>query len=307
MTLPREPSPETLLQPGQSRRVDVGLADRLGALPSPAGKTLSRVVAVHEVCPPGARYAPDPLDCLTLFLTLHGRAEACVGARVFSHQPGALVAVASGCRITEQVAPAQPWRLCYLQIAGPWADQMDGWLRGQDPPVLVFSDAPARRRQVFVEMAEMALAQPDGWPWLLLSRCAELLGGLYADARAGSPGEALVAQVARLLDAAPAERPTVAQMAARLGLTPRQLLYQFGRAAGEPLALWTRKRRVAAGRRLLSQGLSVTQAAEQLGYANPYHFSRVFKAVTGSAPSAVRAGGAGLHVRAERLTEKENE
>ncbi len=300
------------MQPGQSRRADVSLAAGTGGAPAPAGDTLTRIVAVHEVCPPDARYAPAPMDCLTLFLTLHGRAEVRVGARVFSHQPAALVAIASGCRIAERVAPTQPWRLYYLQIAGPWADQMDGWLRGQDPPVAVFPDAPARRRQVFVETAELALAQPDGWPWLLLSRCAELLGGLYADARAGAPGEALVAQVARLLDAAPAERPTVAQMAARLNLTPRQLLYQFGKAAGEPMAQWTRRRRVAAARRLLGQGLSVTQTAEQLGYANPYHFSRVFKAVTGSAPSAVRASGAGLHVRpelptqTERLTEKEN-
>lgn len=294
------------MRPGQSRRADVSLADPLDGWPAPAGGTLSRVVAVHEVCPPDSCYTPAPLDCLTLFLTLHGRAEVRVGARAFGHQPGALVAVASGCRITEQVAPGQPWQIYYLQIAGPWADQMDGWLRGQDPPVAVFPDAPARRRQVFVEMAELALAQPDGWPWLLLSRGAEFLGGLYADARAGSPTEALVAQVARLLDAAPAERPTVAQMAARLGLTPRQLLYQFGKASGEPLALWTRRRRIAAARRLLSQGLSVTQAAERLGYANPYHFSRVFKALTGSAPSTVRAGGAGLHAHAEQPKKKEN-
>ena len=263
-------------------------------------------MAVHEVCPPDARYAPAPLDRLTLFLTLHGRAEARVGPRTLSHQPGALVAAASGCRITEQVAPAQPWHIYYLQLAGPWADQMDGWLRAHDPPARVFPDAPARRRQVFVETAELALGQPDGWPWLLLSRCAEVLGGLYADARADTPGEALIVQVSRLLDAAPAERPTVAQIAARLNLTPRQLLYQFGKAAGEPLALWTRRRRVAAARRLLSQGLSVTQTAEHLGYANPYHFSRVFKALTGVAPSAVRAGGTSLHVHLEQPPEKEN-
>ena len=295
------------MQPGQSRRAEVSLADPLDGSPAPAGETLSRVVAVHEVCPPDACYQPAPLDCLTLFLTRHGRAEVRVGRGAFAHQPGALVAAASGCQIREQVAPAQPWHLYYLQIAGPWADQMDGWLRAQDPPALVLPAAPARRRQVFVEMAELALAQPDGWPWLLLSRGAELLGGLYADARAGSPGESLVAQVARMVDAAPAERPAVAQIAGRLNMTPRQLLYQFGKATGEPLALWTRRRRVAAARRLLGQGLSVTQAAEQLGYANPYHFSRVFKAVTGIAPSAVRAGGAGLHVRTEQFTHEENE
>ncbi len=280
--------------------MDVGLADAPGDSPAPTGDTLARILAVHEVCPPGACYAPDPLDRLTLFLTLHGRAEVRVGAGVFGHQPGAIIAAARGCRISERVAPGQPWHLYYLQLAGSWADQMDDWLRGHDPPVAVFPDVSLLRRQAFVEMAEAALCQPSGWPWLLLSRGAELLGGLYADARAGTPGEALVAQVARLLDDAPAERPTVAHLAARLHLTPRQLVYQFTKAAGEPLASWARRHRVAAARRLLSQGLSVTQTSERLGYANPYHFSRVFKAVTGSAPSSVRAGGVGLHTgRAE--------
>ena len=283
----------------------MSLTDGTTDSPAPAGAALSRVTAVHEVCPPDDRYGPAPLDRLTLFLTLHGRAEVRVGGRAFGHQPGALVAIASGCRINEWVTPPHPWHLYYFQLAGPWADQMDGWLGGQDPPVAVFPDAGARRRQVFTEMAELALCQPDGWPWQLLSRGAELLGGLYADVRAGSPGEALVAQVARLLDAAPGERPTVAQLAARLHLTPRQLVYRFGKAAGEPLALWTRRHRVAAARRLLSQGLSVTQASERLGYANPYHFSRVFKAVTGSVPSSIRAGGMGLHVRAEQGTDGE--
>ena len=293
MTNPLDPP----LRPGESRRADVGLADAPAGSPAPAGASLARVLAVHEVCPPGARYAPEPLDRLTLFLTLHGRAEVTAGGRIFGHQPGALIAAASGCRLTERVLPERSWHLYYLQLSGPWADQMDEWLRNQDPPVVLFPDADARRRQVFLEMAELALGQPDGWPWLLLSRSAELLGGLYAGARVGSPAGALLVQVARLLDAAPAERPTVALLAARLGLTPRQLLYQFRKAAGEPLALWTRRRRVAAARRLLGQGLSVTQAAERLGYANPYHFSRAFKAVTGSAPSSVRAEAAGLHAR----------
>ena len=287
--------------------MDIGLADTPGGGPAPAGNALTRIIAVHEVCPPDARYTPAPLGNLTLFLTLHGRAEVQVGAGMFSHQPGTLVAAARGCRISERVAPNHPWHLYYFQLAGPWADQMDGWLRGRDSPVVVFPDTGARRRQVFVEMAELALCQPDGWPWLLLSRGAELMGGLYADARAGSPGEALVAQVARMLDAAPTERLTVAQLAARLGLTPRQLVYQFGRAAGEPLALWTRRHRIAAARRLLSQGLSVTQASERLGYANPYHFSRIFKAMTGSAPSSVRTGSVGLHTRAARNEEGKQE
>ena len=42
--------------------------------------------------------------------------------------------------------------------------------------------------------------------------------------------------------------------------------------------------------RLLDQGnLKVRQVAEQLGYADPYYFSRLFKSVVGMAPSHYRA------------------
>ena len=54
------------------------------------------------------------------------------------------------------------------------------------------------------------------------------------------------------------------------------------RAAG---VLDTQQRQALLVRRLLGQGLSVTQAAERLGYANPYHFSRTFKAVRASQTS----------------------
>ncbi len=289
------------LRPGQSRRVDVRLDEPFAPLPCPPGDAVTRIIAVQEVCPPSDRYTPAPLGCLTLFLTRHGRAEVAVGGRTFLHQPGALITAASGCRIVEQVAPDQPWSLAYLQIAGPWAEGMDAWLRRLDPPVMVCPAVSARRRQVFTELVELALAQTDGWAWLFVSRLAELLGSLYSDSLSASPGDALLQQVARLLDAAPAERPSTAQMAASLQMTTWQFIYQFGKAAGEPLASWIRKRRIAAARRLLSQGQSVSSVAEQLGYANPYHFSRVFKAVTGATPSMARANAPafGLHVREE--------
>lgn len=82
--------------------MDVSLTDDLAGALAPAGATLSRVAAAHEVCPPDACYTPEPLDRWTLFLTLSGRA--------------------------------------------------------QDPPVVVFPNAPARQRQVSVEIAELALA-----------------------------------------------------------------------------------------------------------------------------------------------------
>ena len=255
--------------------------------PAPEEGAFTRIIAAEEICPAGAAYAPPILEGLALFLTRQGRAQLQVGAKAVSHQPGTFVLVASGCVIQEQVALEQPWHVCYLLLSGPWADGMDRWLRRLETDVQVWRDPAPRRRLIVTEMVEGALTQTEGWPWRFLSQAAELWGSLYHDPAWASAEDALTLRLAHLLDAVPADRLTLAEMAGGLGLTPRQLLYQFGKATGEPLAQWIWKRRISTARRLLSQGHSVTAVAEQLGYANPYHFSRAFKSVTGLAPSVI--------------------
>ena len=258
-------------------------------------------MAAEEVCPPGDVYAPAPLDSLALFLTHAGRAQVQVGPHSFRHQPGSLVAIASGSAIREQVDVGRPWHVRYLLLRGPWAAQMDSWLSRQGVQFRVWPDAPARRGQAFSEIVELALAETDGWQWRFLSGSAEVLGGLYSDASPTNAADALVAQIARLVDGSPGDRLSVGEMAARVGLMPRQLLYRFGLASGEPLASWIRRRRVATARRLLAQGVSVSAVSDQLGYANPYHFSRVFKELVGETPSGFRetALQGRLHLRRE--------
>jgi AraC family transcriptional regulator of arabinose operon len=281
------------LRPGESRRAVASWVDGLADAPTPGQNALAEALAVQEVCPPGAVYMPGPVQRPTLFLTLHGRAETVVAGQTFTHQPGSLFVMASGSAPVETVGDTQPWHVVYLQLSGPWANELDTWLERRHPAVLVCPAIIARRRHLMTAMLDLALTQAPGWSWPFVAACAELLGGLYAEAPAHSPGDALMERLARLLDNDLAARATLTELAEHVGLTPRQLLYQFGKTSGEPLAGWIRRRRVTAARRLLSQGQSVTSVSERLGYANPYHFSRAFKAVTGVAPSVVR--DAALH------------
>ena len=279
----------TALRPGESRRTVAALAEETSDTPTPGQNALMEAVAVHEVCPPGDIYTPGPVQQPTLFLTLHGRAETVINGQTFVHQTGSMIVIASGSAPVETVGDAQPWHVVYLQISGPWANELDTWLARRQPPVLVCPAASARRRHLMTAMLDLALTQAPGWNWQFVSACAELLGGLYTEEAAHTPSEALIERMARLLDDDLSARASLPELAAQVGLTQRQLLYQFGKASNEPLAAWIRRRRVAAARRLLSQGQSVSSVSERLGYANPYHFSRAFKAVTGVAPSIVRA------------------
>jgi transcriptional regulator GlxA family with amidase domain len=52
---------------------------------------------------------------------------------------------------------------------------------------------------------------------------------------------------------------------------------------------WLRRLRVAEARRLLADlDLPVKEVGRRVGFEDPYHFSRVFRAIDGLSPSAHR-------------------
>jgi AraC-like DNA-binding protein len=182
-------------------------------------------------------------------------------------------------------------------LMGSWVNQLEAYLVAQERPVLDGVRASTLGRQVFTEMTEIVFSQPPGWQWRFTGYGAEMLGNLYAYATLALPGEGLVRRLADLLDAQPEARFTVEELAECVGLTSRQLIYQFQKVTGKPLGLWIRERRMTTARKLLGQGQSVCTVAEKMGFANPYHFSRVFKEFTGVVPSVVseNARRNGLH------------
>ncbi len=81
----------------------------------------------------------------------------------------------------------------------------------------------------------------------------------------------------------------VHQLAEHVGVSSSYLRQLFRKWVGEsPQQHHTRHRIAAAKRMLTTQALNVKEVAEHVGYSDPYHFSRVFKKITGSSPSTVR-------------------
>jgi AraC-like DNA-binding protein len=93
-------------------------------------------------------------------------------------------------------------------------------------------------------------------------------------------------------------RPGAATLARELGMAERTLTSHCRDHLGaSPLRLF-RKRQMEHARYLLAGGMSVAAAAEHLGFANPFHFSAVFRRVHGRPPSHAGIGmppaGAGM-------------
>jgi len=72
-------------------------------------------------------------------------------------------------------------------------------------------------------------------------------------------------------------------------LTPEHINALFRLELGTTPGAFIQRERVRLAYRLLSdEGLSVKETAERTGFADPFHFSRVFKRLTGQPPSRLR-------------------
>ena len=135
------------------------------------------------------------------------------------------------------------------------------------------------------------LAASPAEPWTAGQVAQAVLHAVFASCgpEAGRPAEprlrALLLEIERRL----ATPPGLAEMAAMVHLSESRFARWFREERGESPAAYVRRRRVAeACRRLAFTDESVDQVAEALGFANRFHFSRVFKAVIGETPGAFK-------------------
>ena len=212
---------------------------------------------------------------------------------------GSAYASAPDARLGLRSDPTRPLRRFYLWIEGPGAAQAiarAGLGRGRVRRV----GAPGEIR--------------DAWEWLLregtaasprggeLARAlADVLLLKLADARDAGAAEAEAGaresfeRCRALVDAQPARLRGAAELAAAAGLRTETVCRLFRRYLDTTPGAYLRTRRMRlAAERLRLPGARVKEIAAELGFADAFHFSRVFKAELGVAPRTWRARADGV-------------
>ena len=109
-----------------------------------------------------------------------------------------------------------------------------------------------------------------------------------APQRARPDADRIARQVASRLSDELTAPPTLAEMAADLGLSRYQLLRAFRTAMGMPPYAWLAQHRVTRARTLLDLGHRPADAATLVGFADQAHLTRWFRRVLGVTPGAYR-------------------
>jgi AraC-like DNA-binding protein len=104
------------------------------------------------------------------------------------------------------------------------------------------------------------------------------------------PEHRAVALVRERVDAAPGRKWTLAELAQDTGLTAKHLCTVFGRQVGQTPHQYLLAARLDGIKRALAEtDLSITQLAEDYGFASSQHLARVFAAKVGCSARAFRA------------------
>ncbi len=236
-------------------------------------------------------YAPHAHQEFTVGVTVGGlEVIAYRGGRIVSG-PGSIVVLEPGEMHTG--GPAAPEGYAYQALyAGP--DLLTDGTHGRSlphfrEPVLQDPELATALRRAHSDLS----AHPDPLeaesrlPWLLTA-----LTRRHSTARASDdtlPGAGRIARTVRdrLADELLAP-PSLATLAADLGLSRYQLLRAFRTTTGVPPYAWLAQYRVTRARALLDAGLRPAEAAALVGFADQAHLTRWFRRVLGVTPAAYR-------------------
>ncbi len=211
-------------------------------------------------------------------LVVRGRIETRIRDRTVLGGRGDALVYPAGAPHSERAAGGAPLETLFLAWSG--SPPAPDW------PPAVF-DREGRIEHLFRWMTEAHPPRGRANAALL----GHLLSCLLAEyARlAGAPESGLVLKVRRFAQARLADRLTLKDLAAAAGLSRFHFVRAFTDAAGETPMRFLKRVRVEAARMLvLRTSLPLKAVAARTGFADEFHFSRVFRSVTGTPPGALR-------------------
>ena len=214
---------------------------------------------------------------------LDGRTLEAAMGDVTAYNPGALQA-------SYGVPGAAPrWRFVSLYAEPGFVSQALGLHAPPSLDVSVLRDPMLMRH--FADLGRM-IAVPDGVDDGMADEAAvAILAATVSTKVMGQPaprGDAVVRRAAAMLLDRLGDPPSLAEIAAEIGVSREHLIRRFSSVYGMPPMAWALQRRVARARTLLRGGMPPADAAAMLGFADQAHLTRAFRNAMGTTPGRYR-------------------
>lgn len=255
----------------------------------PPGATEGVLRIGREVWSPAFRYAGGSPGRFTCGLVVAGCVLAEFPDRAWRIPAGHACCWDGRHRVLRPEAGSRPELLLVTVASGP-IEALAARCLGLTAGAVPLADPGPVRRQLTAMVAEAGGAGRYRAE-LAFARVPELIWRMAAARHAAAGGTAgydRYAQCVRLAERRFRDLRSVADLAALAGISSAHCCRLFRRqGGGSPLRLLTRLRLLAAVEEL-ARGSSVGAVAEQLGYPDPFTFSKAFTRFHGQPPSRFR-------------------
>jgi AraC family transcriptional regulator of arabinose operon len=231
-----------------------------------------------------------------LILTLHGAGTIRVGGRQRLTGPETLAWLDTARDYAHGCAPGQrEWHYLWLGLHGFGLAEIFSRIRAdQDPLTRLLAPHAARdaMRAILHRLRHRSAGLEAGNSADVAALLASLLADRRPTAEADLLAEPRLDQLRARLRGTLAQSWTIETIAEAAALSPSQLFRSFKASTSQTPMAWLKNERINAAKPLLLEGgNAVRTVAEAVGYADPFHFSRDFRAIVGRSPRAFRNSG----------------
>lgn len=237
-------------------------------------------------------------DTCILFLVCSGSCTLISGEVEYSLNPGCTVLLGAGVggrlektshNLPDMIGCAFPLTLP-SELRGLLQKDFAKRLSVETPTILHGSVKWNSRLRTLLELMYASQNEPDypalGYLWLVLRYTEQQYA---AESRVNLSGNETIEQVCVYLADNYTQRLTLGEIATKFYFSPYYLSHLFRRVTGQSIVDYINARRIEAAQRLLEQtDLSISEVAEQTGFATPVHFRRVFREFMGAGPLQYR-------------------
>ncbi|MGC6605640.1 MAG: AraC family transcriptional regulator [Lentimonas sp.] len=187
-----------------------------------------------------------------------------------------------------------PWEVYWVHFQGTQAKAYEAALREREgEPVLHISQFSEFR--ICFEQVYQHMSRVHTYPTLVAASgaLAQLLGLIYSLMRVpevrSKSAEELLDKSIEFMHANLSKRLSIAELASVAAMNPNYYTTLFSKQFSHPPIEYFNRLKVQRACELLkSTDLRISEISEQLGVADPYYFSRLFKKVMGVSPNAYR-------------------
>jgi AraC-like DNA-binding protein len=277
-----------------SKQVESGAYYFLDLDPSPRAP-LTVVCGGREVCGAAYRIDRQKFPYHSIELVASGRGSVTLDGTRHRLQPGVLFRYGPGIAHEMAVEPGSRLLKYFVDFTGTACARLlaDGPWSSLQPLQLA---EPARAQAIYEELLRVGARQTPlaGRLCALLLQQLVLLAADEAVPAAGldSAAWATYRRCREHMEAHYASVRSLGDLAAACGTSAAHVCRLFRRyGARSPYQALLRLKMARAASLLLDRALPVRQAGAEVGFEDPYHFSKAFKRVHGLSPQAFRAGG----------------